>query len=163
MSDPEYDLDFSSHAAIEIPVSIPDRKSGKVVNYFLREAIGDAVVKYENEMLKCTQLGESGRPSSVRGMADVEPLLVSMCLFFNCPEDTKFHNQPVAQSVIRAFPSRILKKLYETAKQISEIGTDTDVKTLEGQLTSLLKKLAAARERENHSKNEPLATEAGSE
>jgi len=68
-------MDFSDITFQEVPVQIGDK------NYTLREATGDAACLYRNAMLRCTKLGPEGKPETVVGMGDVEPYLVSLCLF----------------------------------------------------------------------------------
>jgi hypothetical protein len=66
---------FETLAPVEVPVKIG---SGR---YVLREASGDAACRYQNAVLKTTKLGPDGRPTDINGLADCEPLLVSLCLF----------------------------------------------------------------------------------
>ena len=102
-------LIFNDLTPIEIPVSIEG------VEYTLREASGDAACKYRNAMMACMQLAD-GKPVSLRGLADVEPLLVSLCLFVT---ET---NKLVPLHVIKTWPSRVITPLFEKAKEISELG-----------------------------------------
>lgn len=143
------DLDFSDITPIELPVRI----NGK--SYTLREATGDAACKYRNEMLKCTTLGPDGKPSTIRNMADVEPLLISLCLF-----DDK--NRMVHHSIIRSWPNRVQNKLYETAKRISELDESTEEDLLK-QRDEIDKQLAKLRGEEESPKNELDDTEDGSD
>jgi len=108
------ELDFGDLTLIEKPVVV----AGKA--YTLREATGDASCKYRNAVLKCTRIGPDGTATALDNLADVEPLLVSLCLV-----DDQGHH--VHQSIIRSWPSRVVKKLFEVAKNISELGeTDED-------------------------------------
>jgi hypothetical protein len=99
-------LNFDDLTPVEIPVTI----SGK--SYFLLEATGDASCKYRNAQLAATQLGPDGKPIGIRGMADVDPLLVSLCLVDE-------NRKPVSVATIRAWPARVLEALAKKVKSIS--------------------------------------------
>lgn len=85
--------------------------------YVLREASGGAATKYRNAVLACTILGVGGRAQTVKGMASVEPLLVSLCLF----EVLEKGERPVKLSVIEGWPARVQEALFERAKRISNL------------------------------------------
>lgn len=108
------DLVFSGELT-EVPVMI----SGK--SYTLKEASGEAACIYRNTMLKCTRLGVDGKPSSVDGLADIEPLLVSLCLF-----DSSGNQVPV--KTVRSWPSKVVNRLYTKAKEISELDEEDNSK-----------------------------------
>lgn len=103
------DLNFDSIERVQVEVTIGDDR------YVLKEATGDAACRYRNSILRATKLGPEGKPSSIDGIVDSEPLLVSLCLF------TAEDNKPVPLSTVRSWPNRIVKKLYETAEHISEL------------------------------------------
>lgn len=102
------EFDFGDLAPIEVPCTIGGKK------YTLREASGDAACKYRNALLKATKLGTDGKPTSIDGMADAEPLLVSLCLF-------TAENTAVPVQVVRSWPQRIQKRLFDEAKRISQL------------------------------------------
>lgn len=106
-------LDLGSLDPIEIEVKI----DGEI--YKIKEASGDAACKYRNAMLACTTLGPDGKPTNIEGMADVEPLLVSLCLYNSAGKRVNVHQ-------IRGWPSRIQKALFEQAKNVSELDADED-------------------------------------
>lgn len=99
---------------VEVPVTIGTDK------YILREASGKAACIYRNAMFGHTTLGPEGNPVSFKGMADIEPLLVSLCLF---KADT---NSPVTLDKVRELPSRIVTSLHNKAKEISNLSEDED-------------------------------------
>ena len=125
MSEP---LNFDLTTA-EIPVTIAGD------SYTLREASGDTACKYRNKLLACTQLGPEGKPSQIRGMADVEPFLVSLCLF-------NAEDKLVPLHAIRAWPNRVQKKLFDTIKEISDLDEGEDRKSLVKQREVLDKQIA---------------------
>lgn len=164
-------LDFSSLERIEIPFTGPDGKS-----YVLREANGAAAKQYRNRQAECSVLGPDGRVSGLRNLGELEPLLVSLCVFTD-------KGMTVNQSVIEKWPGRILTKLYDAAREISELGGEDQTKaaleealelpgapvslqalrdwvnSLEGDQFRVLKALL----REEPAKNAPKPTTAGSE
>jgi hypothetical protein len=53
----------------------------------------------------------------VVGLANVEPLLVSLCLF-------RENGAPVLLATVRSWPARVVKSLFEKAKEISDLGEE---------------------------------------
>lgn len=150
------ELNFDDISLKEIPVSIERKK------YVLREATGDTACRYRNAVLHCTELGPEGSPATIKGLADVEPFLVSLCLFETCLDErgnpTSERSVPV--SVIRKWPSRVQKALFERAKEISELSEE------EEDLESLTKKRKEVNEKivklqEDSAKKEPSNTAVG--
>ncbi len=134
---------------VEIDVTIG------AVKYILREASGKAACLYRNAMFSHTALGPEGNPVSFKGMADIEPLLVSLCLF------RAEGNVPITIEAVREWPSRILTSLYDKAKEISNLAEDEDT------TESLIKEQKALDKRkkalsESQSKKVPSNTTAGS-
>ena len=133
-------LDFDDLAPIEERVSIGGKK------YILREATGDAGCKYRNSLLKATKLGPDGKPVSIEGMADSEPLLVSLCLFelyeqkgSNGVSETK--ERPTPLIVVRSWPARVQKALFERAKEISDLDEKETLPVLQKRLADTQKKI----------------------
>lgn len=85
--------------------------------YKVNEASGDAACTYRNFMLDKTKLGPNGKPVSMAGIADAEPLLVSMCTFD--PDGSL-----VPLGTVRGWPNKIQKWIYKEIKKISEIESD---------------------------------------
>lgn len=144
------EFDFDSLEAIEFPVKVDGE------TYTLREASGDAAFKYRNAAIKCTKLGPDGKPASIENLADIEPLLISMCLF-----DSKA--KPVPAVKIRSWKNRVCKSLYEKILEISELGNDEDVASLEKQLAEIQAKLDKLKAKDTDLGNEPSDTETGSD
>ena len=144
--------DFSEDTFKEVPFKI-----GKDV-YSVREADGDTSYKYRNKIIACTELGPDGQAKSVKDIADVEPFLISMCLFDAA-------GKAVPATVIRKFKATVCKRLYELIKEISELddGQADDVAGLEKQLESVKEKLNKAKAKEDAPKNEQGNSETGSE
>jgi hypothetical protein len=109
-------IDFSGLEPIEIPVTIGD------TNYILMEASGDSSAKFRNMMLNNTELVD-GKPTKVTNYANVESYLVFLCLRY---ADGDKKDKQVPHEVVKRWPARVVKKLYETAKEISELDEDDD-------------------------------------
>jgi hypothetical protein len=101
-------------APVEVDVTIGGRP------YVLQEASGDAACKYRNALMNCTKLGPNGKAQSMHNAADVEPLLISMCLFRVNPEKPDGQHPPVPLKIIRSWPNRIQKGLFNRIKAISD-------------------------------------------
>src|SRR4051812_878860 len=93
-------MEFDSLEPIEVPVRLGSK------SYVLREPSEDIACKYRNALLKATKLGSDGKPTSLEGLADIEPQLVSWCLFeVTNPggDDQAKLVKPVPVSVIRGW------------------------------------------------------------
>jgi hypothetical protein len=102
------DFDFSDLTPIAIPVVGPDGE-----NYILKEATGRAAKIYNNARIEGVML-EAGQPKTIKGIGGLEPLLVSLCLWAD-------NDRPVTQQFIEGWPSKVVKKLYNKAKEISDL------------------------------------------
>lgn len=103
-------LDFSSLKPIEIPVKYAGTE------YVLHEVDSEGHVQFRNAEQNATVYdANTGLRSGYRNLAAIEPLLVSLCL--KCKSDDK----RVSVETIRSWPERVVGKLFERAKQISDI------------------------------------------
>jgi hypothetical protein len=143
-------FDFDSNEIIEIPVKY------KGLAYTLREADGDAACQYRNAAMRAMRYSEDGKPVGFTNLADVEPLLVSLCLYDAA-------GNRVTRDFARALPSKILKQLFAKAKEISEIDETDDLPGLLKQRAELDKKIAKLQEGKSAAKNEQSGTEDGSD
>lgn len=157
MSDIPATLDFGDLEPIRIPV----RYRG--VDYVLKEATNDAIVKYRNAVFKAARVGQDGKIAAWEGIADCEPLLVSMCLFKLVDKDGK--GQPlnpvqevvVSLNAVRNFPNEMVTKLYETAKLISKVEDDDSEEGLVKRIQAMQKRLAEVRARRKQQEGDPMA------
>ncbi len=128
------DLNFSDISLIELPVQVG------AMEYTLREASEATAVQWRNATMAAARFRD-GNISGFTGIADSEPLLVSLCLFNgdgkNVPIDT-----------VKEWPARVVKPLVEKDKEISELGETEDT------IEQLEEKLAKAKEVEEAAKNE---------
>lgn len=106
-------IDFDTIEEIQIPVKI----KGK--NYTLREATGDVASDYINARYKRVTYSADGRSRKLGDMGDLQPLLVSGCLY---DED----GEQVDEDLIRSWPARVQRTLFERATEISQIDADNN-------------------------------------
>jgi hypothetical protein len=112
--------------------------------YELREATGEAATTYRNAMLKATQLGPNGKPKSLDGFANAEPLLVSLCLF----KKDGVGWSSVDLDVIKSWPSRVQKELFNRAKEMSDLDENENADALYKQRERLDKLIADSETKE---------------
>lgn len=89
--------------------------------YELREATGDAIVRYRNARAECSVYGPTGDFIRVKGLADLDPLFVSLCLY-----DEK--EKLVPEQTIKSWPARIQADLAKELKIISDVEYTTPEK-----------------------------------
>lgn len=108
--------------------------------YLLKEASGDAACKWRNALLKATKLSPDGKVATMDGMADTEPLLVSMCLF---EMGDNGGLKVVSLNKVRNWPHRVQRALFERAKEISELHEAGDsIEALEKQVEVLQERIS---------------------
>jgi len=140
---------------IEIPYKIGDKE------YVLQEAMSDAAVKWRNASIACTKYGADGNPQGFSKLGDLEPLLVSLCLFE--VEDGSGIRKPMQESQVRKWPHRIITSLFDKAKKISKLDADVSEEDIEKQIAELQAKLAELRDEDETAKNSETLTTDGSD
>lgn len=155
-------IDFDDLEPIEIPV----KYRGKM--YILKEPTGDVVAKWRNTVLKCTKLTD-GKPSQIDGLADSEPLLVSMCLFERQESGrggTGWVDKQVPVNVIRGWQAQVVKRLFDECKRIGQLDEADTVESLEKRIKADQEKLVELKSKQpaigDSSPNGQLATTDGS-
>lgn len=135
---------FDDITPIEIPVQIAGQ------SYVLREASGDAVVRYENHRIRCTRFVD-GKFAGIDGpINDGEPQLVADCLYrVSTSPDGKRVLSKVEEKVVRSWPARIQRFLFSKVKEISRIDQLEDEETIEG----MRRRLAELEARRDEPKN----------
>lgn len=126
------------------------------IDYILREASGETAVKFSNAKLKNLVL-DDGKVTKVSGMANIQPLLISLCL------TEKASGKPVPEEIIKSWPSRIQTKLFDKAKEISDIDQEVTKEGLEKIIADAQKQLAEIKAKENPAKNEQSGMQDGSD
>jgi hypothetical protein len=137
------EFNFDTLAPIEVPVKIAGR------NYVLREATGEAAGKYRAASLRGAEIthdDETGQRTIKRleSAADVEPLLVSLCLF-----DVTDGERTVSIETVKAWPARVQRALFEKAKEISQLDEADDLAALERQAARLQARIERAKNAKN--------------
>ena len=108
----------------EILVSIEG--GGEVKTYTLKEADGNAAIQYRNRIMEAIRPSAEGQPTAYKGFAEVEPMLVSLCLFNG-------DGQTVPLSTIKSWPSRIQKALFNKIKAISDLDESGESETVKNE------------------------------
>lgn len=137
MSETSNEFDYSDLTPIEIPVT---NLNGK--NYILREADGDTGAKFKSRSAQCMRMTE-GKVSGVNDIGSLEPYLLSLCMLqvsIHTDGETK-HLKSVSEATIRSWPSKVVKKLFNKAKEISELNEEETVESLEKVIKEATKKL----------------------
>lgn len=132
------EIRFDDITPIEVEVFVGKEK------YILRETSGAARVIYDNARLACYEYQE-GKLVKVHDIANIEVLLVSLCLFMSDGVT------PVPEVTIKMWPGRVYKALYEKAREIS--GMSETPENLEEQIKLLQKQLSEFKAKEDTLKN----------
>lgn len=152
------ELDFEGMEPIELPV----KYNGK--SYLLREASADAAKEYNSARLRGMEMtfDEAGNKTAKHfdAAGEVEILLVSRCLWAE-GKDGNF-TLPVKREDVRLWRSKVVKKLHDEAKRISDLDEKEELPELEKQLTTLQAKVAKLKAKEEREKNVSTATETSS-
>jgi hypothetical protein len=120
------------------PVCVPCRLAGK--RFVLREANEDAVCKFRNAQIKCTNVGPDGNATHFKeGMADTVPLLVSLCLYHaddngNLRLDRNGNPDPrylVSLATVRSWKDQVVKGLFKKVAEISDLKGEKEETTEE--------------------------------
>ena len=115
--------------------------------YILREASEGAACKYRNKAMAAARMAD-GKLVGMDGAADVEPLLVSLCLW----EVTDKGERPVSLATVMGWPARVVKPLFARAKAMSALDEEEQEtrETLEEKMAALQGKLALLDEANGH-------------
>lgn len=141
-------IDFNDHEDIEVPVSFKGKK------YLLLEASGEASRRFQNKSISGARL-EDGKVSGLSNTADAQFVLLAACII------AEEGRKPVDESVIKLWPHRMTKRLFERCKEISELDEDDSIEALLKQRLELDKRIAKIKE--DAAKNVPESTTDGSD
>lgn len=128
--------------------TIPVRFRGR--DFTLREATADAGAQFRNSLLKSTKMTD-GKVTGLDGLADAEVLLVSLCLL----EGSDMRVVPKGE--IKTWPSRIVKKLYDKAREISDLDEAETVEEVDRRIEALTKQREKLLAGGTEAKNDPSA------
>lgn len=96
---------------------IPYEIGGK--QYVLREASGGAATRYKDAQIQSAKLNSrTGKAEKLTGLAETEPLLISLCLFEQRGEGKEIL---CPLGTIKSWPNRIQRELFEEVKRISDL------------------------------------------
>lgn len=147
---------------VEVSVKIGEQR------YVLREASEEASRQWNNAKLRAARMNADGKTTSIDGLADCEPLLVSLCLCLTDPKtgeirlDRQLNPVTVTQATVLGWPARVVKSLYEKALAISNLDGKDTPEALEAEIAKLTERLEKLRG-ESLPKNLPSATTATSD
>ncbi len=120
------------------------------VQHYLMEADENAALQYRQASLNGVEMAfddESGTRTTKRmqGVAAVQPLLVSLGLVevINAAEQK---TRAVPIDIIKKWPSRIVKDLFNRIKEISDLDEKMDIAALEKQMGRLQKRIDKLKE-----------------
>lgn len=131
------------------PLSFSTKRSGIEVviddeKYALIEASGQTGVDYQNASLAAFTYGESGKAKSINGLASLQILLVGSCLYKINPDTGLTVKNPVGEKFAKEeLPARVLKQLFEKAKEISHLDEEDTVESLQKQIDKLQERIDA--------------------
>lgn len=138
-------------------------------NYLLREATGDAVVKWRNAVIKASRLAKEGNTLLAgEGLADTELLLVSLASRMLDPADgsvvTKDGKEVVVPvDTVRGWGYPIVQTLFDRAKQYARLQEFETIQTIENRIIELNRILVQRRKDEESEKNSSSSGNRGSE
>lgn len=124
------EMNFDDLSLIEVPVTIAGKK------YVLREASEATAAVYRNASIAGAKLEDGKLSEMPKNLGGIQSLLVSRCLLA-CDTETGEAVNPVSREIINDWPSRIVKPLFEKAKEISELDEDEDLESLTKQRDKL--------------------------
>lgn len=109
---------FESVTLIEIPVKLGDGNE-----YLLQEASGEAATMYANMLSGAAVFNDQGKPVGIKGVANIEPVLVSMCLVqvIRDADGAIKSKQRVSQKTVASWPAHVQRALFNRIKEISQL------------------------------------------
>lgn len=116
------------------PVTIPVNYRGK--KYILHQADEGMACTFRNAQARAARMTD-GKVTGVDGIADVEPLLVSLCLKEVYKDDGSTRAVPV--STIKSWDPKVVSDLFDWAKKISHLDGKDTVESIDAQIEKLQK------------------------
>jgi len=108
---------FESLELIQVAVNIGEEK------YVLQEASEEVATAYQIAMMRGMQVVDGKVRGTLAGLADAQSLLLSRCILQYGVDGMLY---AVERNLIRRWPSRIVKRLFERLTKISEIDQEGD-------------------------------------
>jgi hypothetical protein len=126
-------LIFEDISIAERPVKIAGQ------DYVLRAANGDVACQYKNMASSLYRVNQDTKETFVKGAGDLEPFLVSLCLFkVNGPG--MFERVHITH--VKNFPAAIIKSLFDAAKEFGGLTEDVSLEALKKQRAELDNQIA---------------------
>lgn len=133
MNDDFQPLVFDNIDLREVPVTIAGQA------YVLKAADGDVACQYKNMAASLYRLNQDTKETVIKGAGDLEPFLVSLCLYKVISESEK---QKVHITHVKKLPPPVIKKLFDTAKKIGGLDEDVSLEALKKQKAEIEKQIA---------------------
>jgi hypothetical protein len=126
-----------------VPITVPVKLGEK--DFVLVEASEEASMKYRDKMTTGMTFVD-GKPNSMpTGAIEAEAALVAGCLFECYTDKGETKHRPVSLPYVLKLPRRIVRDLFDRAKEISGIDVDS-VEVIEKQIARLTEQLARIKE-----------------
>jgi hypothetical protein len=140
-------IDYDELAPWSFPIKVKGR------SYLVREPSEDAAVKFRNQQVRGKEVSrsEDGQITirSLEGVYDIEPLLVYLCTFEQYEHQGETRERPILLSVVKGWPSRVVKDIYKRIKErspeLDEVEEKPTVESLEKTVADAQSKLAKLR------------------
>lgn len=134
--DEQQSFDFDDITPQERPVNIGGRR------YLVREASEGVATRYRNAVMRAGKMAD-GVVVGIEGLADAEPLLVSLCMFevMTGNGDGQEPYRPVLLKTVRDWPARVVKPIFEWIKLVSALDEAETKEVLFKRIAEAKKKL----------------------
>jgi hypothetical protein len=143
-----------SSGPVVVPVIIAGEK------FEIREANGDAACHYRNAILDRTTMGPDGRPTAMKNLADVEPILVSLCLYH--AEGPQAGKRVHIDHVRNQFKPKTITGLAVKIKEISELDNEEEtIESIDKEIARLEERKKKLIEDQDRLKNAQKSTDLG--
>jgi len=142
-------MSFDSLDLIRVPVKIAGAA------YVLQEASAGAGRDYRNAQNKTFKIAD-GKMVGMENTADLDLLLVSLCLFKEM--STPGILSPVPLITLQEWPDKVIAALSTKAKEISDLDDKDTVETVDKKIEALKKKRETLATKGSIAKNEQSAT-----
>lgn len=149
------DLNFDDLVVRQETVPIMGRK------YILREPDGEAATKYRNAQAKSYRMVD-GKLSSIEGVADCEPILISACLYYaddkgnlrTTPDGDPDVRYRVPPQKVKTWPARVQNKLFDACIEMGGLNEGDNEEAVEKQIQVLQDRLKAMREKKERARKD---------
>lgn len=115
--------------------------------YQAREALEDAAIEYRAASMSGLNMevgddGEARFKHDITKVSDTEPVLVGGCVFRRDPAKDEKEWEKVGAEVVKSWPSRVVKPLFNWIKEVSDLHETDDLDALKKQRDKLDRRIA---------------------